>query len=80
MFKFIKFEMLSFHGDEPQCTLTWLKVFGFGLINPRIDDDMDHPVEVDPGSNPIGGIINGLKKLVLPGSNDKPFQFQKTQS
>jgi len=72
MFKFIKFEMLSFHGDEPQCTLTWLKVFGFGQFNPRNDDDMDHPVEADPGSNPIGGIINGLKKLVLPGSNDKP--------
>ena len=72
MFKFIKFEMLSFHGDEPQCTLTWLKVFGFGQFNPRDDDDMDHPVDPDSGSNPIGGIFDGIKKLVLPGSKEIP--------
>lgn len=72
MFKFIKFEMLSFHGDEPQCTLTWLKVFGFGQFNPRNDDDMDHPVDPDPGSNSIGGIIDGIKKIILPGSKEKP--------
>ena len=65
MFKFIKFEMISYQGDEPQCTITWLKVFGFGQFNPRPDDPDDPPDDHEPASDPLKNIVNGIKNIFV---------------
>jgi len=41
--KYIKFEMVSYQGEEPLCTLTWFGVFGWGEFNPLPDDPDDDP-------------------------------------
>lgn len=82
MFKFIRFEMLSYQGDEPQCTLTWLKVFGFGQYNPAPDgDDGDHENEPPP-NDPIKQIVGVVKNIITGGGaeKEKPVLANSTET
>lgn len=55
--KFVRFEQLSYQGEEQICTLTSFGVFGFGQYNPDIGDNPDDKEPDNTEGDPLKGIV-----------------------
>jgi len=62
--KFVRFEQISYQGEEQICTLTSFGVFGFGQYNPDIGDNPDESGNID-NTNDEGDPLKGIVKRVV---------------
>ena len=53
----MRFEQLSYQGEEQICTLTSFGVFGFGQYNPDIGDNPDDKEPDNTEGDPLKGIV-----------------------
>ena len=71
--KYLKFEMLSYQGEEQLCTLTWLGVFGWGEFNPlpeeedevepHTDKDKAPQEDPDPIKKGVEIVVGAIKNI-----------------